>query len=157
MNNIQQLARLDRSAFMAARRDHQKRLRALPIKMTRQDQSRIDAIDSPNKKPHQVWQSRHFLAMVYSDAMGDGTFVTRISIQRTELQSDGGWKDGISWDDLMKVKSEIGFSSLWAVECYPPDASVVNVANMRHLFIVPAPIFGWNQDGLNNPRPNELK
>jgi len=82
--------------------------------------------------------------MVYSDAQKDGTFITRISINRTEITNDGGWKDGISWEELMRIKSEIGYGEMWAVECFPPDSAVVNVANIRHLWIVPAPSFGWN-------------
>ncbi len=142
-NHITLLAKIDRPAFIVARRDHQKRLRAMPAKMTRMEQSRIDATDS-KQKPQQCWQSRDFLAMVYSDPQKDGTFITRISIQRTELQNDGTWKDGILWDEMMRVKSEIGFGDLWAVECFPPDSAVVNVANIRHIWIVPAPDFGWN-------------
>lgn len=143
MNHIELLAKIDRPAFNEARRDHQKRLRAMPVKMTRMDQTRIDSVDT-EKKPQQCWQSRDFLAMVYSDAQKDGTFITRISIQRTELQNDGTWKDGITWDDIHRIKREIGFGDLWAVECFPPDAAVVNVANIRHLWIVPTPAFGWN-------------
>ena len=141
-NYITALAKHNRPAFNEARRDHQKRLRAMPVTMTRQDQSRIDAVES-KLKPQQVWESRNYLAMVHSDEQKDGTFITRISIIRTELQNDGRWKDGITWDELLRIKSEIGFGDLWAVECFPPDADVVNVANVSHLWIVPAPNFGW--------------
>ncbi len=143
MNHIQTLARTNRPAFIEARRDHQKRLRALPVKMTRMEYAPSDHMANLPNKPVDVWQSRDFLALVYWDSMTDGTIQTRISINRAEIENDGNWKQGISWDELMRIKSEIGFADKWAVECFPPDSNVVNVANMRHLFIVPQPLFGW--------------
>jgi hypothetical protein len=48
-------------------------------------------------------------------------------------------RDGIGWDDLQRLKGEAGYGEYCAVEIYPPDADVVNVANMRHLFILKSP------------------
>lgn len=87
-----------------------------------------------------VWRSRDFLAQLYLHEP-----VPRLSVQRTSLRGDR-WQDGISWEELMRVKSECGFGDRWAVECYPPDSEVVNVANMRHLWILGAkPAYGWHR------------
>lgn len=59
------------------------------------------------------------------------------------MVTDGRWADGISWDDLQRVKYEIGRGDQWAVEMFPPDDEVTNVANMRHLWIIATPSFGW--------------
>ena len=95
----------------------------------------------PSKAPVQVWRSRDFLVQLYFEAK---TGFHRLSCTRTELKSDGSYKDGITWDELMRLKREAGFGNKWAVECYPADAEIVNVANHRHLFLLPAkPPFGW--------------
>lgn len=90
--------------------------------------------------PKRVWRSRNFLVQLFHDPCG----FDRLSISRTELGSDGRLKDGITWDDLQRLKGEAGFGASWAVECYPPDQNVVNVANHRHLFLLTEPpAFGW--------------
>lgn len=87
-----------------------------------------------------VWRSRDFLAQLYTHEP-----VLRLSISRT-IPSSHGWRPEIAWDDLMRVKLECGFGDQWAVECYPPESEVVNVANMRHLWLLDAaPTFGWRR------------
>lgn len=86
-----------------------------------------------------VWRSRRFTLFVW-----DQGGVTRLSVQRTEWdERKQRFRDDISWDDLQRLKSEAGFGQQCAVELYPPDDEVVNVANMRHLFITPRPVFMW--------------
>lgn len=87
--------------------------------------------------PARVFRSRDYLVQVY---VSDGDI--RISACRTELDSEGYWKDGISWEELQRIKNECGFADKCAVEIYPPEADVVNVANMRHLWIYEPP-FMW--------------
>lgn len=138
-----QLAATDRPAFIAVRRDFQKRMRVLPAVMQRIPDSETAHIEQHSShRPVEVWHSRHFLALVYLDATPEGIF-TRVSVNRTEIENDGHWKQGITWDELMRVKAEIGRSEAWAVEVYPPASQVVNVANLRHLFLVPQPPFAW--------------
>lgn len=92
--------------------------------------------------PLRVWMSVDFLAALYME----GRDVYRLSVNRTGQGPDGRWLDGITWDDLMRVKSECGFGDRWAVECFPPDGQVVNVANIRHLWLLDGPpTFGWTR------------
>src|ERR1035437_7391132 len=95
---------------------------------------------SPGRShPVKSWRSRHFLVVLW-DQGGH----PRLTIQRCKLRADGQWMDGITWEELQRLKSEAGFGAWWAVELFPADASVVNVANMRHLFLLPAPpSFAW--------------
>ncbi len=89
-----------------------------------------------------VWRSREFLVQVFS-VPGN---IFRISVSRSDLDKSGRWKDGISWDDLQRIKSEIGFGNVDAVEVYPADRNVVNVANIRHLWVMPEPVpFAWRR------------
>ena len=78
----------------------------------------------------EVWRSRDYLVQVFQDGPG----VIRLSVCRTMMRGER-FADEISWDDLQRLKRECGRGDLSAVEFYPADQDVVNVANMRHLWI----------------------
>lgn len=88
-----------------------------------------------------VWRSRDYLAQLVVE---EKTKVMRLSIQRTMLNEKGDWEDRIPWEEMQRVKSEVGLGHALAVEVYPRDKDVVNVANIRHLFMVPVDFeIGW--------------
>lgn len=60
--------------------------------------------------PARVLRSRTFLVQIY--ASGDGRL--RLSANRTQMNDEGDWKDGITWDDLYRLKREAGYGSWWA-------------------------------------------
>lgn len=90
-----------------------------------------------------VWQSRDFLAIHYRDDRGE-----RLSVNRTAFdRQTGSWRDGIPWDDLQRIKHQCGLGDRWAVELYPPDRDIVNVAAMRHLWLLTEqPAYGWDRE-----------
>lgn len=94
--------------------------------------------------PIKIWRNRNFIAQLYRDRNH-----LRLSVNRTAakgFRSDGSpkWKEGITWDELQQIKSDVGFGHCWAVECYPPDDKVINVANLRHLWLLESPPdYGW--------------
>jgi hypothetical protein len=89
-----------------------------------------------------VWRSRGFVVQLYEEP-GEPL---RLSINRSELGPAGRWKDGITWDEIQNLKGEAGFGSWWAVEVYPADGHVVNVANVRHIWLLDAPpAFAWRR------------
>ncbi len=97
--------------------------------------------------PHQhdatrieVWRSRYFLVQVFNE--GDGVF--RVSVNRVQVR-DGSWADNITWDELMEIKRQIGRADAYAVEVLPPDRDIVNVAPMRHFWILPERVVGWSR------------
>ena len=93
--------------------------------------------------PVQVWRSRYFLAQIFAPSQG----ATRISVNRTSI-SGSSWSEHITWEDLQRIKSECGFANEMAVEIFPSDSDVVNVANMRHLWVLDAPLpFAWGTRG----------
>lgn len=94
---------------------------------------------NPRIKPIAIFRSSSFLAQVFAPLNAG----QRISVLRTSITREGDHRADISWEELMAVKSECGFSACWAVEIYPPNSKVVNVANMRHLWITEAPPFAW--------------
>lgn len=87
-----------------------------------------------------VWRSNRFLVQMFEPMNGG----QRISINRTMVcEETGRWLDGITWDEIQKIKQQIGFGDRHAVEVYPPDSEIVNVANLRHIWLVDAPLFAW--------------
>lgn len=85
--------------------------------------------------PIEAHRNKHFLVQIYQE---DGC--KRMTVCRTSIGPDGRWKDGITWDTLQEIKRHMGFGDKDAIEVYPNDVDVINVANMRHLFIMPGPI-----------------
>lgn len=94
-----------------------------------------------------VYRSRKFLVQLFRDVGGGA----RLSVNRTEFdERKGSWREDISWDDLQRLKAEAGFGDAWAIEVYPPDDAVVNVANMRHIWLTGPVKFAWNATPLPN-------
>jgi hypothetical protein len=105
----------------------------------------VDGHNSDFTNPRvRALRSRDFLVQAF--ALPDGQL--RLSVCRTRLRADGRWDDGISWDDLQRLKAEAGYGDRYAVELYPADSDVVNVGNLRHLWLLDAPpAFAWRPKG----------
>src|SRR5882757_1329974 len=91
-----------------------------------------DTYQPPKLK--EVWRSRGFLLQVHQE--NDG--IERLTICRTEVRG-GDWTENIEWEELQRLKRECGRGDKDAVEVFPAEAYVVNVANMRHLWVMPDP------------------
>jgi hypothetical protein len=92
---------------------------------------------SRQRLPFAVWRSRFFLVQAYDVPAGGAS--CRLSIRRVNAG------DRITWDELQQIKRDVGYGDACAVEMFPPDRDVVNVANMRHLWIVTQPPFMWSK------------
>ena len=92
----------------------------------------------PNQAGEQkrVLRSRDFLVQEFS---ADLPAIVRLSINRTLLSGER-WEDGITWDELQSIKMQCGYGDFDAMEIYPADRDIVNVANMRHLWIMASPL-----------------
>lgn len=89
-----------------------------------------------------VLRSRDFLVQEFA---ADAPALVQLSVCRTTLAGDR-WQDGITWDELQRLKHECGYAGRDAVEVFPADADVVNVANMRHLWVMAEPVpFAWRK------------
>lgn len=88
-----------------------------------------------------VWRSRHYLVQQFPcDNPG---VRCRLTVARTKVTGDR-FSDNIPWEDLQRIKDECGFAECDAVEVFPASADVVNVANLRHLWILEEPLpFAW--------------
>lgn len=147
MSVFRHLAQTDRAAFKVLRREFQAQQRALPRTFIAATEDEINEVVTDSNRPLAVWKSRDFLVQMFEDVIMAGTedeeSFHRLSIARCELTNEGEWRDGITWDELMEIKRGIGMQDFWAVEIFPPDGDVVNVTNMRQLFICRQPAFAW--------------
>jgi hypothetical protein len=83
----------------------------------------------------EVWRSRGFLVQIFLERLG----LERLSVSRAAVNDEGRWVDGVTWDELQQLKRECGRGSFDAVEVYPKDRDIVNVANLRHLWVFTEP------------------
>lgn len=91
----------------------------------------------------EVWRSREFLVQVFSS--DDPSVVVRLSVNRSAL-SGNEWQDNIPWEVLQRLKAECGYALHDALEVFPAMRDVVNVANMRHLWVMRNPVsFAWRK------------
>ena len=96
--------------------------------------------DDDDPKRRSVFRSRNYLVQVF-DEPDD---VTRLSICRTNVNAAGGWHEDLTWDELQEIKRQAGMGDKYAIEVFPRDTDVANVANMRHLWVLPTPLpIGW--------------
>lgn len=94
--------------------------------------------------PMRVWESRVFLVQLFHESPFMSVDMRRLTVSRITLQTDGHWHADIPWEALQKVKREVGFGDWYGLELYPRDCDVVNVANMRHLWLLAKPLaIGW--------------
>lgn len=82
-----------------------------------------------------VWRSRRFLVQQH-EKPGDPI---RLSLNTTTLRGDGRWDDGITWDEIQQIKREIGYADRYFCELFPADTDLVNVANVRHVWMLDKP------------------
>lgn len=91
---------------------------------------------NPNAPQRRVLRSRDFLVQEFD---AEAPAFVRLSVNRTSVSGER-WRDEISWDDLQRLKRECGYGDRDAIEVYPVDTDVVNVANMRHLWVMAEPV-----------------
>ena len=98
--------------------------------------------DGKDNNRIKVYISKKYMVQIFKE----NNNLIRLSINKTS--HDGlSWTDGIPWDELQKIKNEVGYEDFDAVEIYPKERDVVNVSNMRHLWVMPEQLsFGWRKD-----------
>ena len=104
----------------------------------------IDLSSCPYVTPGMIAAFRpdRFIVQVFLPENGG----QRITVCRTSVTPRGDWSADISWDDLQQCKNESGFADHWAVEIFPPIGDLVNVANLRHLWVMPEALpFAWRR------------
>lgn len=72
-----------------------------------------------------------------NDTYSVGAFMDQGFIRLDIIRRD--MKDGITWDELNWIKNQCGFAEFDACEFFPRQRDVINVANVRHLYITSTP------------------
>ncbi|WP_052070096.1 DUF7694 domain-containing protein [Rhodococcoides fascians] len=103
--------------------------------------------DSAPPKLKKLFRSNEFLVQQYKDGEHIRLTVCRTTTDLDEFERNGrDWQGDIDWEELQKIKGQCGFRHRWAVEVFPPERDVVNVASMRHLWVLPTePPYGWTK------------
>lgn len=137
------LSRAERRA--AAKYSREEALKR-PAKLTVMERWRLPATLYQQRGLEKVWQSQKFLVQMFIEGAFQGIECKRLSVCRVTLGPDGHWDAKITWDDLYAIKSEVGFADWYGLEIYPPACDLVNVANMRHLWLLREPLdLGWKK------------
>ena len=118
----------------------------LPDRLTPVPQAEIERLPSPpGHAPVAAWRSNRYCVQLYDESSRLPGLI-RLSICRSRQGKHGGWEAGLSWDELQGIKREVGYDEWYGVEVYPCDRDVINVANFRHLWLLPAPLpIGWQE------------
>lgn len=122
-------------------KEHQERISTLPEQLTRIPEHEFPATI---ERPEKAWRSRKYLVQQWTENNPDYPGMFRLSVCRVGLKSNLEWQDGLTWDELQAIKRELGYGAYYAVEVYPADHEQINVANFRHLWLLPTPLsIGW--------------
>jgi hypothetical protein len=108
-------------------------------------------VQSGERSPLRVWRSRSFLVQEYEDS--GYIRISVIDSRKLKSFSNNSPKFGnsITWEEIQQIKHDIGYGDRCAVEVFPPDNLVVNVANMRHIWILDyVPNFCWGAKNAKN-------
>lgn len=104
----------------------------------------VDSFPPVAVLPDAAWVSRKYMVQLFHVQNSEYPGLIRLSICRAKQKLGGVWQDGISWDELQAIKRELGYGDWYGVEVFPPDDEIVNVANFRHLWLLPEPLsIGW--------------
>jgi hypothetical protein len=95
-----------------------------------------------------VFVSKRFLVQIFTapDLVvgGETIGVFRMSVNRVTLSKGGRFDGDITWNEMNQIKRDVGFSQRYALEVFPTDYDLVDVANMRHLWVLDRPLpLGW--------------
>lgn len=136
---------MNREQRRAMIRDQHQHVRALPARLTPVPHEEFPTLPHPGAKaPLRIWRSSKYLVQQFDAANPVFPMLIRLSINRTRMGANGHWEDGLTWDELQAIKTEIGYGDWYGLEVYPPDSQVVNVANIRHLWLMPTSLpIGW--------------
>ena len=93
-------------------------------------------------EPLRVWRSADYLAVLYRQRADGMLRITVNTTRRGRSKRPGqgtDWRDGITWDELQRIKNECLGEDVWCVEVFPAEGAKVDVYNQRHLWPLDEP------------------
>lgn len=135
MNIFDEFARLDRKGRNRLLRQVKAECKGYPDHLVKVEMSPFVARRAQERGepvPREIWRSRGFFVQVYDvNESWD-----RLTVSRNAFTIDlRRFMDGITWEQLMRLKSECGRQDLEAFEIFPKAEDEVNVSNLRHLWV----------------------
>lgn len=88
-----------------------------------------------------VWRSADYMAVLYRQRI-DGRVRLTVNSTRTKpvpvsrSRTGKDFRDGITWDELQRVKNECLGPETWCVEVYPAQSECLDIMNQRHLWVL---------------------
>lgn len=133
-NNYFSDLELNREQRRALAKAKQKLIAGYPEKLTLVSPNDLDLPYSSHPQDIlEIWRSKKYLVIVWKVPAGK-----KLSISRQEWDSkERRYKDGITWDEIMEIKHDIGMGNKTGIEFFPADDEVINLGNVRHIWIVP--------------------
>lgn len=125
--------RLLRRALQEENRQWSARMREVPMDSWPAPLQHMAVSLTSRSVPLRAWRSKYFAAVLYDEGVAKPH---RLTVNRAAFADDGRFSGGITWDELMQVKRECGFGERDALELFPADRDVVDVNNLRHLWIL---------------------
>jgi hypothetical protein len=102
------------------------------IAVTIERRVRDDFVKQQKKGNEMNWKERAACGLIRTERIGD--FTVRVYKDRIAIR--GVSECAISWEILQKIKRQV-LGDVVAVEIFPIDSDVVNLANTRHLWFSP--------------------
>lgn len=120
-------------AFARATRNEWQPFELVPVATTHPE--RWGEMRATTGDLRQCWRNNVYSVQVYvrTDSLHHGQVR---ALQLAVRRHDGDEIHG--WSDLQRIKDEIAGPERVAIEIYPAAKDVVDNANMRHLFVLPA-------------------
>lgn len=88
------------------------------------------------KEIQKVWASKLYVVRYYRYGRSE-----RLSVDYTVSELNEN-VNIITWDDLQRIKNNVGFADRYAVELFPPKSEEIHGIEQRHLWLVSEPDFG---------------
>ena len=134
-------------------RDKYKAMKRKLEKENKKYSNRIEAIPEsewPGNSDDKVlgaYRSCNYLIIV-SDAGEQMDGLVQITVQRTSIDREGNFDDGIDYDTLQIIKNEVGYSNYDAIEVFPRHIDYYAQPNVRYLWVMTKNTlpFIWRRD-----------
>lgn len=89
--------------------------------------------DVPRPDRLTAYHNQDFIVQSFQVAGG----IIRLAINRNQrILSPWVWQDGIAWSQIRAIKQSLGYGDKCGVEIYPPEQHILNIVNVRHLWLL---------------------
>ena len=107
------------------------------LEIVRENDPNIPYSSHPQDIEH-IYRSKKYTVILWKQGI-DPTLLMgqKISISRNEWDSKSRRYVGdIVFDEIMEIKREMGLGEEKCIEFYPKDSELVDLANMRHIWVI---------------------